>query len=64
MYVVKKTRGKKNVRTTFVITRVTPDEKKMLERKAGGKGNLSVMLRIMLGLENMPGVDSYPTPGI
>lgn len=62
MLVVKKERKKKHIRTTFVITRVTPEEKKMLLKKCGGNGNLSVMLRFMLGLENVPGVDSYIPP--
>lgn len=50
------------VRTTFVITRVTPDERKWLEQKAGGKGNLSYMLRYYLGLENNPGIENYVPP--
>lgn len=62
MYVVKKERKKKNIRTTFVITRVTPEERKMLLKRAGGKGNLSLMFRILLGLENTPGVATYVPP--
>lgn len=62
MLVVKKERKKKNIRTTFVITRVTPDERKMLVKRAGGRGNLSVMFRILLGLENHPGVADYVPP--
>ncbi len=62
MYVVKKEKSKHMVRTTFVITRVTPDERKWLEQKAGGKGNLSYMLRYYLGLENNPGIENYVPP--
>lgn len=62
MYVVKKVNKKKNVRTTFVITRVTPDEKKMLLKKAGGPGNLSYMLRAMLGLENINAIENFVPP--
>lgn len=62
MYVVKKEKSKKNIRTTFIITRVTPGERAWVEKKSGGKGNVSFMLRYYLGLENNPGMENYVPP--
>ncbi len=62
MYVVKKEYKKKMIRTTFIIARVSPDERKWLLEKCGGDGNLSYMFRYMLGLENNPGVENYVPP--
>lgn len=57
MYLVKKVVENKDLKNAFLIVRVTKEEKERLFKQS--RGNISRMVRLILGLDNHPGIDSY-----